>query len=128
MPEPAFPSRRSLQARSALLLIGCWLELALAATAAGEGVPRPDDFLGFRPGADYRLAEWSKVVDYVRALDRESERVVVRDLGTSTEGRPLVLAVVSDTATIRSLDRFREAQARLADPRRCGSVAECRAT
>jgi hypothetical protein len=81
-----------------------------------QGPPTPEQHLGFRPGDDYRLAEWSTVVDYFQHVDRVSDRVVVRMLGPTTEGRPYLLALVSSPATLRQLDRYRGLQRSLSHP------------
>ena len=84
--------------------------------AGAEGVPDPRAHLGYRPGDDSLLAEWPTVVDYFGKVDRASERVTVATLGQSTEGRPYVVAVISNPETIGQLDRYREFQRRLSHP------------
>ncbi len=83
-----------------------------AATAAR--VPEPADVFGFRPGADYELADHSQIVAYFDALDAASDRVVVERIGTSTLGRPMILALISSEANLRERERHREAARRLA--------------
>jgi Zinc carboxypeptidase len=95
---------------SLLLVLG-----GISVSRAGE-VPDPSTHLGFRPGADFRLATWPSVVDYFRKVDDASDRVVVRELGKTTEGRPYVVAIVSDEATIKDLDRHQKVQKALAQP------------
>ena len=85
--------------------------------ARAAGVPSPESHLGFRPGADFHLAHWQAVVDYFREVDAASDRVAVRTLGETTEGRPFVVGIVSSPATIADLPRFQGLQRRLADPR-----------
>ena len=90
--------------------------LIVGTGARAADVPSPESLLGFRPGADFRLAGWSSVVDYFGKVDAASDRVVVRELGKTTEGRPYIVAVVSDEATIRDLGTFQGLQKTLADP------------
>ncbi len=93
------------------------LLLLLAGGFAGAAdVPSPEAHLGFRPGADFRLAPWPSVVDYFRKVDAGSDRVVVRELGRTTEDRPYLVAVVSAADTIARLDDHRAAQRPLAWP------------
>jgi hypothetical protein len=100
--------------RNALFCIN-YLIACVAASAAD--VPTPEAHLGFPAGADFQLAPWSKMVDYFKQVDAASDRVVFRELGTSTEGRPFVVAIVSSADTIARLDRYQRLQHRLADPR-----------
>jgi hypothetical protein len=102
--------RRTATAASCLLLL-------LTASARAADVPSPESHLGFRPGADFHLAPWPAVVEYFRKVDEASDRVSVRELGRTTEGRPYVVAVVSAPETIRKLSFYQDLQRRLADPR-----------
>ena len=93
--------------------------LALASVAFPEtvGIPSPESHFGHRMGADRELIEWDEVARYFQRLETESDQIVVRELGKSTEGRPFILATIADPETLNNLDRYREIQARLADPR-----------
>ncbi|MCA1685066.1 MAG: peptidase M14, partial [Planctomycetia bacterium] len=116
-PRPRSPGRL---VRRGLLVPVAWLAVvgpwAPGGSRAGD-VPSPESHLGFRPGADSRLAPWGDVVTYFEKVDRASDRVRVRVLGESTEGRPLLAAFVSSPETVKDLDRYRGLQARLSDPR-----------
>ena len=80
--------------------------------------------LGFAPGDDRKMAGWKQITDYFGALDRSSRRVEVKTVGTSTLGRPVVAAFISSPENIRELDKYREIQRRLADPRLVRDEAE----
>jgi hypothetical protein len=81
------------------------------------GVPAPRDVLGFAPGDDRKLADWSQIVDYFKRLDAASARVSVQQPGLTTERRPFIVALISSEENIENLPRIREAQRKLADPR-----------
>jgi hypothetical protein len=70
------------------------------------------------------MAGWTQILDYFSRLDAASDRVLVQRIGTSTLGRPLVVAFISAAENIRELDRYREVQRRLADPRLVRDEAE----
>lgn len=91
--------------------------LAAASVAAQADMPSPRDALGFEPGEDRKLADWSQIVDYFKRLDTASPRVSVHQIGVSTERRPFIVAIISSEKNIENLPRIRQAQARLADPR-----------
>jgi Zinc carboxypeptidase len=92
--------------------------------AAHARVPSPQQVLGFTPGDDRKVADWTQITDYFARLDRASERVSVREVGRSTLNRPLVAAFISSAENIRELDRYRDIQRRLADPRTVRNDAE----
>ena len=85
--------------------------------AAQKPIPTPASILGFEPGADRRLPSWKQIVDYFTALGKASPRVRVRTLGTTTLGRPFIVAFISDSANLAHLERYRLIQRKLMDPR-----------
>jgi hypothetical protein len=107
--------------RSSMALAG----LLLLCTAAGAAqVPPPASVLGFEPGTDYRLADWTEITGYFERLAAASDRVRVDTLGETTRGRPFLLLTVSSPANLARLDELRAIQERLADPRRIRSEEE----
>ncbi len=89
-----------------------WLATPLAAQ-----VPTPEAHLGFQPGTDRRLATAEAIDRYFAAVDAQSDRVTLLDLGKTTEGHDTVAAVISSPANIRNLAEIRQVNQRLADPR-----------
>jgi hypothetical protein len=87
-------------------------------------VPAPATVLGFEPGEDRKLASWDQVVQYVQQLAAVSDRIVVEDLGHTTLGRPFIAATISAPENLQRLDRLRQIQQRLADPRTIADDAE----
>lgn len=79
--------------------------------------PSPEAYFGHKPGADRTLIEWSRITGWFGELDRASDRVLVREYGKSTEGRPMIVAVVSAPENLARLEHYRQIQKRLADPR-----------
>src|SRR5207249_1950527 len=74
MPRPTRGLRtssplRPLRRAQGMALVGLALSLGFNLRAA-EPVPDPSAHLGFRPGADFRLAGWEAVVSYFEKVDR----------------------------------------------------------
>jgi hypothetical protein len=84
---------------------------------ADPSVPTPLQVLGYVPGTVGRLSYVADINRYFRALAAATPRVRVFDIGRSDEGREMILAAVADSATIASLDSYRDVTRRLADPR-----------
>lgn len=81
-------------------------------------VPSPSKALGHLVGAPDVLSRVADVHGYFRQLDAASDRVKVETLGTTEEGREILLAMISDADNLAQLDHFQEITSRLADPRR----------
>jgi hypothetical protein len=90
----------------------------LFVTAAAAAIPSPEAYFGHQMGADRKLVEWAKVVDYFQTLPKESDRIRVEVLGQTVGGRPFIAATIAAPETLRDLARYKEIQQRLADPRR----------
>ncbi len=80
-------------------------------------VPSPTKFLGHIAGAAGELSGTAKIYGYFRALAAASPRVTIDVLGTSDEGREILLVAIADQDAIRDLPRLKAASAALADPR-----------
>ncbi len=94
----------------AAAVLGATAVLGLGAAGAVEA---PAAFLGFRVGADNRLARWDRIVDYMKAVADGSDRVRYEELGTTTNGQPFVLLEISAPDTLNNLDRYRALERRL---------------
>jgi hypothetical protein len=77
----------------------------------------PEEFLGYPVGQDRKLVDWPQIVAYFQLLERGSDRVKLVDLGPTTEGNSLIMAIFAAPNVIQNLDRYRNMQARLLDPR-----------
>src|SRR6266550_3612350 len=80
-------------------------------------VPSPRSVLGFTPGDDRTVADWNQITDYFARLDKASDRILVQTLGQSTLKRPLIVALISARENILALQKYKEIQRQLADPR-----------
>jgi Zinc carboxypeptidase. len=92
--------------------------LLLCVSPLLAAVPSPESHFGHRMGADRKLLDWDKVVSYFHSLEKNSGRIHVEELGKTAEGRPFISAIISAPETIRDLAKYRDIQAKLADPRR----------
>ncbi len=99
-----------------LAAIFMWLHAAQT-LAATKPPPTPEAWFGHRIGADRQLLDWDRVVSYFNALAGASDKIRVTEYGRSAENRPLIVATIAAPETLRNLDRYREIQRRLADPR-----------
>jgi hypothetical protein len=80
-------------------------------------IPSPKDHFGTIIGAPGVMHRSGEIYAYYRALAAVSPRIRVETVGTTEEGRDLVLVTIAGEATMDRLDHYREQLARLADPR-----------
>ena len=108
----------------ASLLVAAWTASVAACGGQVPQVPSPADHFGFAMGAAGKLANWDELSAYYEALARAGDRVAVDTLGFSTAGRPFVMLTITSPENHRRLDRLKEVQLRLADPRTHADGAE----
>ncbi len=87
------------------------------ANVFAQTVPAPKDVLGFTPGDDRKLASWNQVLDYFQKLDKASDRLIYEEIGKTTMGVPFVYATISSPANLKNLEKYKQINAKLADPR-----------
>ncbi|MFQ5928233.1 MAG: M14 metallopeptidase family protein [Acidobacteriota bacterium] len=105
------------------ILLAPILMISLTIAWAQE-ILSPQEFLGFQVGADRKLADWQQMVGYFQRLDETSGRVLVQELGRTTQDNPFLLVVISEPDTLANLETYRKIQQRLADPRKMDGTPE----
>jgi len=108
---------RPIRAVSFVLAVALLLTTPGLRAQAPGAVTSPEKFFGFQMGADRKIARWDKMVDYYKQLARESNRIKVVDMGPSTMGNPFLLVVISSPANLAKLDRLRQVNLKISDPR-----------
>lgn len=110
-------SRKRL-AVSSYFCILCFLLLTAHGSllTAHAQVPTPKSVLGFQPTDDRTIADWSQITNYFSRLDAKSDKVLVKEIGKSTLGKPLVVAFISSPSNIKNLEKLRQINAALANP------------
>ncbi|MGQ9673316.1 MAG: M14 family zinc carboxypeptidase [Candidatus Aminicenantales bacterium] len=81
------------------------------------GQTSPEQFLGFKVGADRQLADYNQIHAYFQKLDQESSKLQLFTVGNSTLNKPMLLAVITSEKNMAKLDTYRQIVRRLRDPR-----------
>ncbi|MCR4427420.1 MAG: M14 family zinc carboxypeptidase [Firmicutes bacterium] len=100
-----------------VVALGVLSPAAYARSLGTQDVVTPQSYLGFVPGEDRCLADWDQIKEYFRMVDEASDRVVVEDIGPTTLGDRMIMAIVSSPDTIARLEHYKAVQRKLADPR-----------
>ncbi len=98
--------------RSSLFV--CVALLASLPVLAQRPITTPRQQFGHGLGDDYFLANYRQLVDYWRKIDAESDRVRVEQIGTTSEGRPMLMAVITSPENHAKLGRYQEIARKLA--------------
>ncbi len=94
------------------------LTLAVCSLPAAAQITPPEKFFGFQLGADRKMARWDKIVEYFQLMEKESGgRLKVINMGPTSMGNPFLMAIVTSQANMAKLDRLKQINAQLCDPR-----------
>ncbi|RKY89705.1 hypothetical protein DRQ09_00915 [candidate division KSB1 bacterium] len=101
--------------RTFVLIVFSLIFLTFAAQSTSQ-IVRPEEFLGFKVGEDYKLASWKQIYTYFNMLDDASDKITVKELGKSTEGRPFIMAIISSEENMKNLMEYKSISRKLANP------------
>lgn len=91
---------------------------------AKNNIPSPKQVLGFHPTDDKTIADWTQITNYFQKLDAASDKITVKEIGQTTLGKPFIVAFISSADNIKNLDKYRQINQKLADPRKVKDEAE----
>ncbi len=83
-------------------------------TQAPARVTTPEQFFGHPIGADYVLPNYTKFSEFVRVLDKESDRMIVQSIGKTAEGRDQLMAIITSPENHKNLQKYKDIARRLA--------------
>ncbi|MGH8437105.1 MAG: M14 family metallopeptidase [Pseudomonas sp.] len=90
------------------------LVISAASALSAQRITSPKEQFGHNFGDDYFLANYQQISAYWHKLDAESERMIVREIGKTAEGRPHLMAIVTSPENQRNLARYQDISRRLA--------------
>ncbi|MFT4032518.1 MAG: M14 family metallopeptidase [Siphonobacter sp.] len=88
----------------------------VTASVKAQSIPKPEETLGFKVGADYKLATYEQSLAYFQKLDAASDLIQMEYAGKTSEGRPWYFAVISSKENLANLSKYRNIAQRLAHP------------
>ena len=106
------------------LSVALALAVVSAPVSAQNRITTPLKEFGHNIGDDYFLANYQQLLKYWQKLDRESDRMRLERIGTTAEGRPIMMAIITAPENFRKLGRYQEIARKLA---RAEGVSEAEA-
>jgi hypothetical protein len=84
------------------------------AQTSASHITTPKEHLGFNLGDDYCLANYQQLISYWAKLEKESDRLKVVNIGTTEEGRPQLMGIVTSPANHKKLEHYKSIARRMA--------------
>jgi hypothetical protein len=105
--------RPSLLATSLFGLFVAFASLSSGGLTAVGSLQTPEQFIGFKVGADNKLIRWDKVVEYMKLAAAGSDRIRFRELGKTNGGNPFIGLEISSPDTLKNLDDYKQLERKL---------------
>ena len=103
--------------RACVVIVIVFAVAGVAPAQTSTTIPTPAGVLGFGPGTDRQLMDYGQLIDYMLQLAAASDRVEMREVGTTPLGRTMYVAFISSSDNIDRLDELRDINKQLAlDP------------
>lgn len=103
-----------MQFRWKKLMAGLVLNLAPTTFAQTPKITRRPVYGQYTVGDDYFLANYGQLLDYWNKVAKETDRMHLVRIGTTTEGRPMMMAIITSAANYKDLARYKEISQKLA--------------
>jgi hypothetical protein len=93
--------------------LGAVVFLVAGASLAQRAIS-PPVFGQYTAGDDYFLGNYTQLLEYWKKVAAESDRIRLEQIGTTAEGRPMMVAIITAPANFKNLARYKEISQRLA--------------
>ena len=80
-------------------------------------IQTPAEFFGKQPGADRVMIRWNELCAYYRYAAEHSDRMLLEEMGKTSEGNDFLILYVSTPENLVRLEEYRQISMSLADPR-----------
>ncbi|MCK4773084.1 MAG: hypothetical protein KAT18_09190 [Candidatus Latescibacteria bacterium] len=91
-----------------MTVVACFIGPAGPGRTVEAQVTAPEEYLGYRVGADYRLTTYQKAIGYFELIAGQTDRMTVRDMGPTSMGERQRYAIISSSGNMAGLERYRE--------------------
>jgi len=84
---------------------------------SAQSLKSPEEFLGYKPGTDYKIANYETIQQYFKHLSENSSRIKYEEIGKSSLGKNMFLAAISSEENMKEFDKYIAISKKLSDPR-----------
>lgn len=83
-----------------------------------QSIKSPEEFLGYQVGTDYKIADYETIQKYFKHMSENSGKLYYEEIGKTSLGKDMFMAILSSEDNIKNLDKYREIVKELSDPRK----------
>jgi len=97
-----------------VIVAGVLFFIVALCSSFAQDIPAPEQILGFKVGADSKLADYDQAVEYLEALEKASPMIKLFEMGKTGMGKPMIYAVITSEENMSKLDHYKEISKKLA--------------
>ncbi len=90
----------------------------LSNISIAQSLKSPEEFLGFKVGTDFKIADYETIQKYFKHLAENSKMIVYEVIGKTVQNRDMFMAILSSEDNIKNLDKYQDIVRQLSDPRK----------
>lgn len=106
-------SQQNFKSNPVIIILIISIAFSLSLNAYSQSIPKPEDILGFKVGADYHLATYTQAIAYLKQLEQSSSRLKLFDMGKTSMGQTMTYAVISSEENMADLEKYKQIIRRL---------------
>ena len=91
---------------SIILTISALLITNVPIQVQNSSIPSPESILGFKVGADFKLASYEESLDYFQKIEASSDLIELQYAGKTSEDRSWYYAVISSKENLANIKRY----------------------
>ena len=82
-----------------------------------QSIKSPEEFLGYKVGADYKIADYETISKYFQHLAQNSDKIKVEGIGSTSLGKEMFMSIISSSENLKNLEKYKDIIHKLSDPR-----------
>lgn len=112
----SFSSNSKINLATFLLLI--FLLIIPFSKVFSQTLKSPEEFLGYKVGADNKIADYETITKYFKHLSENSKKILFQNIGKTSQGRDMFMSIISSEENLANLEKYKNIIHRLSDPRK----------
>ncbi|MFA7228402.1 MAG: M14 family metallopeptidase [Melioribacteraceae bacterium] len=93
------------------------LFLLTSVISIAQSIKSPEEYLGYRVGTDYKIADYETISGYFKHLSENSGKITFEIIGKTSLGADMFMSIISSEENIKNLEKYRSIVKKLSDPR-----------
>lgn len=83
-----------------------------------QSLKSPEEFLGYKVGTDYKIADYETITKYFKHLSENSKKILFQNIGKTSQGRDMFMSIISSEDNLKNIDKYKDIIHKLSDPRK----------